>query len=273
MNNATETQITRNRSPHAGVRPPETVQPENSTLSKITPNAPPTAKVRFPANEARCLLQAEAGITSADCRWPIIGSFGANPCVILAIQDTATGVVGLAHIDAGTDTTKAVQTLTQTTGTVSAKVKQQRVEKRQAVIEAAARATPQYQKLIQLIAEKLRLKPAECEAVEPNTTNAQLVAHMTTASPRGNTTLRQLKAAIKIEPRLKLGCVANKPGMAIDTRDGALYFGDFRQKNFGKSSSILVNAITTAARIASNRLQPLQMQFINDDEHPEHSSI
>jgi hypothetical protein len=60
---------------------------------------------------ARGVLMGEAGITSADSRKHIIGSYGADPCVIVAMFHPASKRAALAHIDACVDIRHAIETL------------------------------------------------------------------------------------------------------------------------------------------------------------------
>lgn len=57
------------------------------------------------------VLQNEAGITNARSSHPIIGSFGAFPCVILSMYNPRIQTAALAHIDAVTNLQQGVQML------------------------------------------------------------------------------------------------------------------------------------------------------------------
>lgn len=242
--------------------PPSNAQ---KRIQNITAQKANNTTARFAADKARCVLQAEAGVTNAKGKWPIIGSFGADPCVILAIQDTGNKVAAIAHIDAGTDTVQAVGKLTESITEASKSIQAQRAEKRIAQEQAKDRATPRYQKLIRRLANSFRPRTQRNVKAQQLQPEPMLIAHMTSASPLGNDTLRKVKANVKAEPRLQLGRIADQSGMAIDSRTGELHLGDFRQKDFGKSSSLLGNIILTVARLASNQLQPIDMRFINDE--------
>ena len=53
----------------------------------------------FTSNEARGVAQNELVIASADSQKPILGTFGAGPCVAIAVYNPTTHSAMLAHID------------------------------------------------------------------------------------------------------------------------------------------------------------------------------
>ncbi|MBA4697266.1 MAG: hypothetical protein H2069_07760 [Legionella sp.] len=59
--------------------------------------------VDFKANEAVMVLQHEYAITDAADKLPILGTFAAGPCVIVALYDDINEIALLAHVDAVTD--------------------------------------------------------------------------------------------------------------------------------------------------------------------------
>jgi hypothetical protein len=58
---------------------------------------------KFTAAEARGILQAEMGFTNAESEKPILGTFGAAPCIAMAVYNPETKTAFLAHIDDLTD--------------------------------------------------------------------------------------------------------------------------------------------------------------------------
>lgn len=60
---------------------------------------------------ARGILQGEAGITNADSNQPIVGSFGANECVIITAYSGRNKSAGIAHVDAIADPLQALSLL------------------------------------------------------------------------------------------------------------------------------------------------------------------
>lgn len=59
-----------------------------------------TKSVDFKKDEACMVLQHEYTKTTADSTQPVLGTFGAGPCVILALYDSQNKTAVLAHIDA-----------------------------------------------------------------------------------------------------------------------------------------------------------------------------
>lgn len=55
--------------------------------------------VDFPKSAAFTIYQHDYGITTAKSRMPILGTWGAGPCVILALYNDKNKIAALAHID------------------------------------------------------------------------------------------------------------------------------------------------------------------------------
>lgn len=55
--------------------------------------------VDFPKSAAFTIYQHEYGITTAKSRMPILGTWGASPCLILALYDDENEIAALTHID------------------------------------------------------------------------------------------------------------------------------------------------------------------------------
>jgi phosphotransferase system HPr-like phosphotransfer protein len=53
----------------------------------------------FTKNEAQAILQHEVAITNSNSQKPILGSYGAGPCIIVAAYNVCTTQTILAHID------------------------------------------------------------------------------------------------------------------------------------------------------------------------------
>lgn len=49
------------------------------------------------------IIQHEYAITTSESRRPVLGTFGAGPCLIIALYDTQNKIAVLAHVDALTD--------------------------------------------------------------------------------------------------------------------------------------------------------------------------
>jgi len=62
-----------------------------------------TTPVNFKSSEAVAVLQHEYAITTATANQPVLGTFGAGPCLILALYDSENKTAILAHIDSMTD--------------------------------------------------------------------------------------------------------------------------------------------------------------------------
>jgi hypothetical protein len=60
---------------------------------------------------ARGILQGEVGFASADSQKHLIGSYGAGPCVIIALYHPASKRAALAHVDGNVDARGAIATL------------------------------------------------------------------------------------------------------------------------------------------------------------------
>lgn len=60
-------------------------------------------RVDFKPEESACILQHEYGVTKADAAQPVLGTYGAGPCVILALYDKQAKTAVLTHIDALTN--------------------------------------------------------------------------------------------------------------------------------------------------------------------------
>lgn len=65
----------------------------NKPLANVNP-------VDFPKSAAFTIYQHEYGITTAKSRMPILGTWAAADCVILALYDNKNKIAALAHIDA-----------------------------------------------------------------------------------------------------------------------------------------------------------------------------
>jgi hypothetical protein len=72
-------------------------------LHKIQSPLKGVKSVDFKSYEAVTVLQHEYAVTKADYSQPVLGTFGAGPCVILALYDHENKTAVLAHIDALTD--------------------------------------------------------------------------------------------------------------------------------------------------------------------------
>jgi chemotaxis receptor (MCP) glutamine deamidase CheD len=57
----------------------------------------------FTADHARGILQTEMGFTNAESEKPILGTFGAGPCIAIAVYNPETKTASLAHFDELTD--------------------------------------------------------------------------------------------------------------------------------------------------------------------------
>lgn len=57
----------------------------------------------FSKNEAQAVLQHEVAITNSNSTKPILGTYGAGPCVIVALYNPQTKVAALAHVDSLTN--------------------------------------------------------------------------------------------------------------------------------------------------------------------------
>ena len=57
----------------------------------------------FTSAEALAVMQREVSITNADSAKPILGSYGADPCIIVAAHNPSTNQTLLAHVDSLTD--------------------------------------------------------------------------------------------------------------------------------------------------------------------------
>lgn len=239
---------------------------KRTALSGIQPSSMPTGAARFSRTNARCLLQAEAGITSAESQWPILGSFGANPCVIVAMHAADTRVVGMAHVDAITDIREAVNTLANAVQRTAKQSAQRHTEQEKMLSTTKHKRGSILQKVSLFLSKTLRPRYQSRPKTAPITQDTRLTTHLASAQLTGNSTLKALKAAILSDPRLRLGNVIHAPGLALDTRTGKLHTGDFKQRDFGKSGSLLANAIFAVARAYSNRLQPIDLRFINDTD-------
>lgn len=62
--------------------------------------AHPKSKHVISPSSTRAVSQGEAGITQHNSAQPLVGSFGAGPCVIVSVYNTKTRVAGLSHVDA-----------------------------------------------------------------------------------------------------------------------------------------------------------------------------
>lgn len=62
-------------------------------------------RVDFKKSDSMTVLQHEYAITNAESEKPVLGTFGAGPCLILALYDDKNKVAMLAHIDALTNLT------------------------------------------------------------------------------------------------------------------------------------------------------------------------
>lgn len=77
---------------------------ENAKLFAIANSKPqPTCHGEFTAHEALGVLQHEIGLTTANSEKPILGTYSAGPCVIVAMYNPKTKVAALAHVDCTTD--------------------------------------------------------------------------------------------------------------------------------------------------------------------------
>lgn len=59
--------------------------------------------VDFPKALAFTIIQHEYGITTEKSRMPILGTWGAGPCVIAALYDTKNKIAAVAHLDSTWD--------------------------------------------------------------------------------------------------------------------------------------------------------------------------
>lgn len=76
-----------------------------------------TQQINFTPHEAVTVVQHEYAIATFDSRQPVLGTFGAGPCVILALYDKENRRAMLAHIDSLTD----LQSLSRTIQKFSSK--------------------------------------------------------------------------------------------------------------------------------------------------------
>ncbi|MGD9153747.1 MAG: hypothetical protein PVG30_08890 [Gammaproteobacteria bacterium] len=65
----------------------------------------------FSKNLAEGVLQREYAITTANSKKPILGTYGAGPCLIVAIYDSKSKTAFLAHIDSATNLKSLTQIL------------------------------------------------------------------------------------------------------------------------------------------------------------------
>ncbi len=72
---------------------------EQETLEKVKSVGQPSNRGDFTAEDARSISQQEMGYTDATSERPVLATFGAGPCVILAIHNPDTKTATLAHID------------------------------------------------------------------------------------------------------------------------------------------------------------------------------
>lgn len=79
--------------------------PQGSTLQNLS------QEIDFKPENTVCVVQHEYAVTQKGSAKPILGTFGASPCVILAIYDEQNKIALLAHIDAGTNLDSLQKTL------------------------------------------------------------------------------------------------------------------------------------------------------------------
>jgi peptide-N-terminal asparagine amidohydrolase len=72
-------------------------------LKEIQATLTRTKPIDFKSNETITILQHEYAITQSTALQPVLGTFGAGPCIILALYDNKNNIAVLAHIDAVTD--------------------------------------------------------------------------------------------------------------------------------------------------------------------------
>lgn len=78
----------------------EEVEKETALLNFANSKTSREAVGDFATSESYAVLQHEVGITNGTSAKPIIGSYGAGPCIIMAIWNSNTKEAALAHIDA-----------------------------------------------------------------------------------------------------------------------------------------------------------------------------
>lgn len=76
---------------------------EDQIVAKIKFPLKGAKVVNFKKSEAAVVFQHEFAITYSDAERPILGTFGAGTCLILALYDASSKIAVLAHIDHKTD--------------------------------------------------------------------------------------------------------------------------------------------------------------------------
>ncbi|MGI4851529.1 MAG: hypothetical protein ACRYGR_06265 [Janthinobacterium lividum] len=66
---------------------------------------PKFTKGTFSSKKAKNVLMSHVGYTNHEHSYPIIGSFGANPCIIIGIYNPETKSAALCHLDSCTEIT------------------------------------------------------------------------------------------------------------------------------------------------------------------------
>jgi len=75
----------------------------NKKLESIRAPLAGAKQVDFSRHEARAVLQGEYAVAGSGAKQPVTGTWGAWPCLIMALYDSKNRMALIAHIDASTD--------------------------------------------------------------------------------------------------------------------------------------------------------------------------
>jgi len=208
----------------------------------------------FEKQSSRFISLGESSVTFNHCSYPIIGSYDANPSVIMAIHSPAYQVSAMAHIDQNTDIQAAIKALTAEVSSITKEL-YDTYKAEAAVIE---QSRTRLQKWLHTLSSKIGLvsKHLPIHPRDPNL--PPLNVHLSSGSKQLNTTMNQLREQISRNSKLQLKSVHQQTGLAIDSRSGKVYTGSFSEQHF---MAIAPTSTPLPSTLIDNNNQDMRQQY------------
>ena len=206
----------------------------STVLNLSVTNSRQVEQTAFEKQISRSIPLGESSVTFQHCEFPIIGSYGADPSVIMAVHNPIYQVSAMAHIDEATNIQEAIRVLTEEVSTITREL----YETYKAEAEMIAQSRTGLKALFHTVSQKIGLNK-EALPIHPRDPNLPaLNVHLSTGSKQLNTTLNELRTHISENSSLVLKSVHQQSGLAIDSRSGVIYTGDFSENHFSSIAPV-----------------------------------